>query len=234
MIHIKNAFDINDNKIDLEIPSHQDILIDARHLTILPGLIDPHVHFRVPGLDYKEDWRTAATAAIAGGYTTVFDMPNTIPPTITQALLLEKQAIIDQQLAEIGIPLRYHLFFGADKSHLDQIPLVKETVIGIKVFMGCSTGNLVIDDDESLHAVFSLAASNNMLVAVHAEDEQLMHQRKHLFKNAKDYSVHSQIRNIEVACRAVEKAIYLSQLYNTKLYILHASTQDELALIKKA
>lgn len=234
MIRIQQAFDIDGNIIDLNIPSHQNILIEAEGLTIFPGLIDPHVHFRVPGLDYKEDWRTAAAAAIAGGYTTVFDMPNTLPPTITQELLLAKKNIIDQQLNDVGIPLRYHLFFGADKSHLDQIPLVKEAVIGIKVFMGCSTGNLVIDDDESLHAVFSIAAKNNMLVAVHAEDEQLMHQRKHLFKNIKDYSIHSQIRNVEVACRAVEKAIYLSQLYNTKLYILHASTQDELSLIKKA
>jgi dihydroorotase len=234
MIHIQNAFDIDGNIINLDIPSHQETIINANGLTLLPGLIDPHVHFRVPGLDYKEDWRTAAGAAIAGGYTTVFDMPNTIPPTVTQELLVEKKTIIDQQLAEIGIPLRYHLFFGADKSHLNQIPLVKEAVIGIKVFMGCSTGNLVIDDDESLHAVFSLAAENNMLIAVHAEDEQLMHERKSLFKNAKDYAIHSQIRNIEVACRAVEKAIQLSQLYNTKLYILHASTREELALIRQA
>ncbi|MBV8802353.1 MAG: dihydroorotase [Gammaproteobacteria bacterium] len=234
MILIQQAFDIDANKIDLEIPSDLDIVVDGRGLTVFPGLIDPHVHFRVPGMDYKEDWRTAASAAIAGGYTMVFDMPNTVPPTITKELLIEKKAIIDRQLKEVGIPLRYHLFFGADKPHLDQIPLVKKSVIGIKVFMGCSTGNLVIDDDESLHAVFSLAASNDMLVAVHAEDEELLKQRKHLFRQTKEYQAHSQIRNVEVACRAVEKAIYLSQLYNTKLYILHASTQDELALIKKA
>jgi dihydroorotase len=234
MIQINQARTIDGNIVDLTIESHQNIVIDAQELTVFPGLIDPHVHFRVPGLDYKEDWKTAAAAAIAGGYTTVFDMPNTLPPTITKELLIEKKALIDQQLKEIGIPLRYQLFFGADKSHLDQIPLVKGAVVGIKVFMGCSTGNLVIDDDESLHAVFSLAATNNMLVAVHAEDEQLMHERKALFKNSPDYQIHSRIRNVDVACRAVEKAIQLSKLYGTKLYILHASTREELALVKQA
>jgi dihydroorotase len=234
MIHIKQARTIDGATIDVNINSQQDLTIDAQGLTLLPGLIDPHVHFRTPGLDYKEDWRTAAQAAIAGGYTTVFDMPNTLPPTITKELLIAKKALIDQQLAEIGIPLRYELFFGADKAHLAQIPLVKDAVIGIKVFMGCSTGNLVIDDDESLHAVFELAAKNNMLVAVHAEDEQLMHERKLIFKDQLQYKIHSRIRDIDVACRAVQKAIQLTQQYGTRLYILHASTREELTLIKQA
>jgi dihydroorotase len=234
LINIQYAKTIEGQLIDLTIKSHQDITIEANELTVFPGLIDPHVHFRVPGLDYKEDWRSAALAAIAGGYTTVFDMPNTLPPTITNELLHEKKQLINQQLKDIGIPLRYQLFFGADKAHLDQIPLVKNAVIGIKVFMGCSTGNLVIDDDESLHAVFSLAANHNMLVAVHAEDEQLMHERKKLFKHPMPYQTHSRIRDVEVACRAVEKAIGLSQQYGTRLYILHASTREELALIKQA
>jgi dihydroorotase len=234
LINIQQAQTIAGNRIDLTLPNDEDFTIDATELTLFPGLIDPHVHFRVPGLDYKEDWRTAAKAAIAGGYTTVFDMPNTLPPTITQELLIAKKSLINQQLREIGIPLRYQLFFGADKAHLNQIPLVKDAVIGIKVFMGCSTGNLVIDDDESLHAVFSLAAKHNMLVAVHAEDEHLMHERKKLFKQPMNYQTHSRIRDVEVACRAVEKAINLSQQYGTKLYILHASTREELALIKNA
>ena len=90
-------------------------------LIAFPALIDPHVHFRTPGMEHKEDWRTGAKAAIAGGYTTVFDMPNTIPPTITKELLQEKKDLIDSQLKEVGIPLHYDLFFGADKHHLDQI-----------------------------------------------------------------------------------------------------------------
>jgi dihydroorotase len=234
LINIQQAQTIDGKTIDLTIPSEQSITIDAQGLTIFPGLIDPHVHFRTPGLEYKEDWRTAAQAAIAGGYTTVFDMPNTLPPTITAELLSAKKSLINQQLEEIGIPLRYELYFGADKNHLDQISLVKGAIVGIKVFMGCSTGNLVIDDDESLHAVFSIAAKNNMLVAVHAEDEHLMCERKQLFKDQMQYRTHSRIRDIEVACRAVEKAIGLSKRYHTKLYILHASSREELSLIKKA
>ncbi len=233
MIIIENINTLNGVQT-LKIPSAQDITLDLPHLTALPAVIDPHVHFRTPGLEYKEDWTHAARAAINGGCTTVFDMPNTLPPTITETLLVEKKQIIDAELASVGIPLRYQLFFGADKNHLDQIPKVRGQVVGIKVFMGCSTGNLVIDDDESLHAVFSLAAKENMLVAVHAEDEHLMNDRKARYFDASSYACHSVIRNVEVAVRAVEKAIALSRQYSTRLYVLHASTAEEIELIRAA
>jgi dihydroorotase len=161
-------------------------------------------------------------------------MPNTLPPTITRTYLHEKKALIDSQLQQVGIPLRYQLFFGADKNHLDEIVKVKDEIIGIKVFMGCSTGNLVIDDDESLEKVFRIAAENNLLVAVHAEDEHLMQQRKIEFKDRKEYAVHSEIRNVMVATRAVKKAIALSERYGTRLYILHVSSLDEIRLIDRA
>lgn len=234
MIRISNAYNINNKGIDLDIASEQDIEVDASGLTVLPGLIDPHVHFRTPGLEYKEDWLTAAKASICGGYTTVFDMPNTLPPTITAQRLLEKKQIIDEQLKQAGIPLHYQLYFGADKNHLNEIPAVKDAVIGIKVFMGCSTGNLVIDDDESLHAVFQIAAAQNMLVAVHAEDEHLLQERKKNYSGQQPYHIHSVIRDTEVAAHAVEKAISLAERYGTRLYILHVSSQAELALIKAA
>ncbi|MGE3921247.1 MAG: dihydroorotase family protein [Gammaproteobacteria bacterium] len=234
MLTFKNAKSISGELKDLSVSSNQNETIDASKLTIFPGLIDPHVHFRTPGLEHKEDWRTAAKAAIAGGYTMVFDMPNTIPPTVTKEILQEKKQIIDQQLKEVDIPLRYELFFGADKQHFDQIHRVQDQIIGIKVFMGCSTGNLVIDDNSSLHAIFAIASKFNLLIAVHAEDEHLMQERKKLFTGKTDYSIHSEIRNREVAARAVEKAIYLSKLYSVKLYLLHTSTQDEMELIKKA
>ena len=218
----------------LKLKALESRIIDASHLTVLPALIDPHVHFRTPGHQHKEDWRTAAKASIRGGYTTVFDMPNTLPPTITAELLYEKKKLIDSQLKEVGIPLRYQLFFGADKNHFTEIAAVKNEVVGIKVFMGCSTGNLVVDDDNSLHAIFAIAATQNMLVAVHAEDEELMKERGKKYPLPAPYSVHSQIRNEEVAARAVEKAISLARLYSTKLYILHVSTEEELKLIKQA
>lgn len=234
MTTFKNINTVTGNKTNLVVKNNHDAIINAESLTLLPGLIDPHVHFRTPGLEHKEDWRTAATASIKGGYTTVFDMPNTLPPTITAELLAEKKALINQQLKEIGIPLNYQLFFGADKNHLDQLAKVKNEVIGIKVFMGCSTGNLVIDDDESLHAVFKIAAENNMLVAVHAEDEHMMKENMKKFSLPQPYHVHSQIRSEDVAATAVKKAIELSREYHTRLYILHTSTTAEINLIRQA
>src|SRR5690606_6711826 len=147
------------------------------------------------------------------------------------AVLAEKKALIDSQLDETGIPLRYDLFFGADKQHLNEIPLVRDQVIGIKVFMGCSTGNLVMDDDESLHAVFSLAAREKMLVAVHAEDEHLIQERKANYKGPMRYEAHSLLRDVEVATTAVAKAIALSRRYGTRLYVLHISSAEEVELI---
>jgi dihydroorotase len=234
MIHIKNATMPDGSRQTLSIASQQEIGLDASHLLMLPGLIDPHVHFRTPGLEYKEDWQTAAQASVKGGYTLVFDMPNTIPPTVTQLALQEKKALIDRQLQAIKIPLRYQLFFGADKNHLAEIPKVKKDIIGIKVFMGCSTGGLVIDDDKSLHAIFKLAAQEKILVAVHAEDEQRLKANAKKFALPQAYSIHSKIRDETVACIALKKAIALVQLYGTRLYILHISSQQEIDLIREA
>jgi dihydroorotase len=234
MIIVKNALTIAGKITDFAIPSYEDKTIDASGLTALPAVIDPHVHFRTPGMEYKEDWRTGARAALRGGCTMVFDMPNTKPPTITANWLQEKKALINQQLQEVALPLRYELFFGADKQHISEIPKVKNKVIGIKIFMGCSTGDLVIDDDESLEAVFALAAKENMLVAVHAEDEHLIRERKKNYQGEMHYLAHSMIRNIEVATRAVEKAIALTKRYGTRLYVLHVSSAEEIVLIKAA
>ena len=233
MIEIQNVQTLTGRR-NHRITSQQDLIIDGTHLLLLPGLIDPHVHFRTPGMEYKEDWQTAAKASIHGGYTTVFDMPNTIPPCITKERLQDKKRIIDGQLQAIDIPLRYQLFFGADKHHFAEIPKVKGEVVGIKVFMGSSTGDLLMDDDESLHRLFALAAENDLLVAIHAEDEQLIQQRKKLFLNMDNYAVHSQIRNSEVAASAVAKVISLCEQYGTRVYILHVSTAAELALIQVA
>ncbi|MCH9637234.1 dihydroorotase family protein [Rickettsiella endosymbiont of Litargus connexus] len=234
MIQINNILTIENQRQNITIDSEQEITIVASHLLLLPGLIDPHVHFRTPGLEYKEDWKTAAKASIKGGYTTVFDMPNTLPPTVTQAALEEKKVLIDQQLKEAKIPLRYHLFFGADKHHLNEIKKVKDQVIGIKVFMGCSTGGLVIDDDESLHAIFKIAAEENMLVAVHAEDERRLKENEKKFTGLQNYSIHSKIRDETAAILAVKKAIQLVREYGTRLYILHISTRQEIDLIAHA
>lgn len=234
MIKLNNVRTITGPAEDWEIPSEQSFSLDVGHLLKLPGLIDPHVHFRTPGLEYKEDWTTAAQASIKGGYTTVFDMPNTLPPTVTAQALAEKKALIDQQLQTVGIPLRYQLFFGADKQQFAEIARVQNQVVGIKVFMGCSTGGLVIDDDESLAAIFKIAAEQDLLVAVHAEDEQRLQQNARKYPLPQPYVVHSACRDETAAMLAVKKAIQLVRKYRTRLYILHVSTQQEIELIAQA
>jgi len=233
MIEIKDVSMIDGTITDLTIPSEQHHVIDANGLTLLPALIDPHVHFRTPGFEYKENWETAARACIAGGITTVFDMPNTNPSTTTQTALVEKKALIDSQLKQIEIPLRYRLYFGATRGHFDEIAKVKDDIIAIKVFMGSSTGDLLLEDDSSLHAIFALAKAHDLLVAVHAEDEQMIRERTKTM-TSKHFIDHSHIRSPEVAAKATEKAIGLSKLYQTPLYILHVSTKEEIQLIKAA
>jgi dihydroorotase len=233
MIRIANARTPAGETKTLTIQSHQDADINASGLLLLPGLIDPHVHFRTPGFEQKENWQTGARAAIAGGYTTVFDMPNTLPPTISHELLIKKKQLIDAELKSVGIPLRYGLYFGADQHHIDEIHKVKNEVVGIKIFMAESTGNLVVDNDEALHAVFAIAAAQHMLVAVHAEDPVRIKERT-MLSHQDHYAAHSTIRDEKVAARAVEKAISLAKLYGTRLYVLHVSTTEEIQLVRAA
>lgn len=235
MIILKNIKTIDGTLITKNIHSTIDRTLDGEgKLTLMPALIDPHVHFRVPGAEYKEDWKSGAKAAIAGGVTTVFDMPNNIPSCCTKERLLEKQSLIDKQLADVKIPLRYHLYLGADENHLAEIPLSKDLIIGIKVFMGSSTGELVMEKEASLDRVFQLAAQQNLIVSVHAENEKLIKRNQELFVDQTDPSIHSKIRSREVAIEATAQAIRLAEKYNTQLFILHVSTKEEMDLIRDA
>lgn len=200
----------------------------------IPALIDPHVHFRVPGGEYKEDWKSGALAAVHSGVTTVLDMPNNAPPCVTSEALRTKKEMIQKQLDEVGVPLRFGLYLGADKYHLDEIEKIGSEAVGIKVFMGCSTGGLVVDTDEALEEIFKIAAACNHLVAVHAEDEEVLKARYLQFKDARDPSMHSVIRNREAAISATTKALDLAAKYNTRLYILHLSTKEELECVRQA
>lgn len=234
MMHIKNVTSGRGESVDLFLPSPQDLSLDGSGLTALPALIDPHVHFRIPGGAHKEDWKSGALAALAGGVTTVFDMPNNTPACVTLDLLRAKKAQIDGELRAVGLPLHYGLYLGADKNHLEEIEKVHGEAVGVKVFMGCSTGNLVIDTDEALCEVFERARRADLLVAVHAEDEELLSARKKAFGKVTDPACHSQIRSREVAIRATTKAIELAARYGNRLYILHLSTKEELELIRAA
>ena len=234
MLKITNILLPNNSRKDIEYSLSQNIIIDGSNLLLLPGLIDPHVHFRVPGLEDKEDWQHASIAAIKGGYTTVFDMPNTKPATTTQARLHNKFSIINQQLNEVDIPLRYKLFFGADKNQFHEIVKVKDEIVGIKVFMGASTGDLLMDDESSLHAIYAIAKAHNLIIALHAEDELIIRENAQKYANETDFKYHSIIRAPEAAVKAVDLVIKLTEIYGVTSYILHVSTNRELELVKQA
>lgn len=161
-------------------------------------------------------------------------MPNNTPSCFSYERLEEKQKLIDAQLKNVGIPLRYHLYLGADQNHLEEIEKAKSKMIALKIYMGSSTGDLLLNREKSLDEAFKLAALHDVLVAVHAEDEELLQQNKISMGALKTASFHSQIRNPEVAKRAVAQAIALAEKYQTRLYLVHVSSQIELDLIRKA
>jgi len=235
MLIIKNAKSIDELETLYAFPNELDVVLDAEgRLMAIPALIDPHVHFRTPGQEHKENWISGAQAAVHGGVTTVIDMPNNTPSCITLERLLEKKKLINQQLSEAKIPLHYALYLGADQNHLDEIAKAKNEVIGIKVFMGSSTGDLLMTDDSALDQVFKIAAQENLLVSVHAEDEDIIQEKKKEYATSLDPATHSKIRDRSAAIRATSKAIDLAAKYNTRLFILHVSTKEEMELIRQA
>lgn len=222
---------IGDHSVESEEPG----VVDAEgRLTLLPSVIDPHVHFRTPGHEHKEDWVTAGRGAGLSGVTTVFDMPNNSPPCTTKEALRRKKEIIDGQLKEAGIPLRYHLYFGADANHLEELGQVKDEIIGLKIYMGSSTGGLTMDSTSALDNAFRLAGQENVLIAVHAEDEAILQKNLQLYQGEKDASTHSKVRSPDAAVKATKEAIALAEKYGTRLVICHVSTGEEIELIKEA
>ncbi len=203
---------------------------------MLPALIDPHVHFRTPGHEYKENWETAAKASIAGGVTTVLDMPNTNPATTTKTLIAEKKLIIDEQLKNVDIPLRYELYLGASQDTLGEIANAKGDYVAIKVYMGQSTGDLLMDNDEAFREVCRLAAEQDVLVCVHAEDQCCMDTAQNNLNDAEatDVKSHSKVRGPDAARTAAKRAIATAKEFGTRLMILHASSKDEVALVREA
>ncbi len=235
MIRIQRVRDINGNLVTHEIVSDSDRTIDAQgRFTLLPALIDPHVHFRTPGAEHKEDWRTGSRAAVSGGVTTVLDMPNNTPSCTTRERLLAKRARIHAQLADVGLPLRFGLYFGADKDQLDQISLVKNDVVGLKIYMGSTTGSLLMEQAAALEAAFRAAAESDILVAVHAENEAMLQANKSKFHNATNATYHPIIRSREAAVTASAQAIELAAKTGARLYLVHISTKEELDLIRQA
>ncbi len=198
--------------------------IDATGLVLLPGVIDPQVHFREPGLEHKEDLATASRACAKGGVTSFLEMPNTVPLTITQAALDDKLDRASQKSI-----VNYGFFIGATPANLPDI-LTASPACGIKIFMGSAHGDLLVSTAEALEPIF---AKGERLIAVHAEDQARINQRKLEFAGSKDPAVHSQIQDNQAALNATQLALGLSKKYQRRLHILHLSTAEEVELLRQ-
>ena len=205
-----------------------DEVIDASGCFVLPGLIDDHVHFREPGLTEKADIDTESQAAVAGGVTTYFDMPNTNPQTTTLEALEEKF-----KLAARISHANYSFFFGATNNNVDLFDkLDPHRIPGIKLFMGSSTGNMLVDRREALEKIFSTAT---MPIMVHCEDSEIisrnMAEAKRLYGDDPKVIHHPEIRSAEACYESTKLAVELATKHHARLHIAHLTTAKELELL---
>jgi len=224
-IYIENGFiaEINKNGIS----RNADKVIDAEGKWVMPGVIDDQVHFREPGLTHKAEIYTEAKAAVAGGTTSFMEMPNTNPQATTQEELAKKYA--RAAACSVG---NYSFFMGGTNDNVDEILRTDpKNVCGIKIFMGSSTGNMLVDNEEALRAIFS---QTPMLIATHCEDEATIRRNTQAYidKYGEDIpmSAHPEIRNAEACLLSSTLAKSLAKEYNSRLHILHISTADEVEL----
>lgn len=210
-----------------EITDKSDRVIDATGKHLLPGCIDDQVHFREPGLTHKADIDFESKAAVAGGVTSFMDMPNTVPNTLTQDLLEDKY----RQGAKNSLA-NYSFFMGASNENIDEVLKTNpRNVCGIKIFMGSSTGNMLVDNRQALENIFS---KSKLLIATHCEDEATIRANLAVYKEkyGDDISIecHPLIRNDEACYKSSAMAVELATKYNARLHILHISTEKELSL----
>lgn len=216
------------NQVGSDLSGHKaDILIDANGKYLLPGVIDDQVHFREPGLTHKADIYTEAKAAVAGGVTSFMEMPNTVPNTLTQELLEEKY-----QLAAQKSLANYSFYMGASNDNQEEVLKTDASkVCGIKVFMGSSTGNMLVDNEQTLEQLFSRI---EMLIATHCEDEATIRKNTEIYKKKYGEEVpfecHPLIRSAEACYKSSSTAVALAKKHGSRLHILHISTAKELAL----
>jgi dihydroorotase len=210
------------------LPGDDCEVIDATGLLLLPGVIDCHVHFREPGVTHKGDLSSESRAAVAGGVTSFFEMPNTQPQTVTLELLEQKMA-----LAATKSVANYSFFLGASNDNINEIVNADpKTVCGVKVFFGASTGNMLVDKISTLEEIFKRSP---IPVAAHCEDETIIRANSEAvrLKYGEDVPVemHPVIRSTEACYRSSELAVTLARKYNTRLHITHLSTAAELSLL---
>lgn len=211
----------------IEAPGALEIVAEGKHL--IPGIIDDQVHFREPGLTHKADLYTEPRAAVAGGVTSFMEMPNVKPPTLTQELLEEKYQVAAQKSLA-----NYSFFMGASNDNLEEVLKTDpRKVCGIKVFMGSSTGNMLVDDSKTLEGLFSKVP---MLIATHCEDEQSIRANEAVMRERYGEDVpiamHPIIRDEAACLKSSSMAVELAKKHNTRLHILHISTADELHLFR--
>ena len=209
------------------------IVIDATGKYLIPGIIDEHVHFREPGLTQKADIYTESRAAVAGGVTSFMDMPNTVPQTVNQELLQQKfDLAAEKSLAN------YSFYIGATNDNLAEIAKINpKKVCGVKLFMGSSTGNMLVDKADTLEALFREAPC---LIAAHCEDEEIIKQNTLHYKElaekreiAPDACIHPLVRSAEACYKSSAKAVELAEKTGARLHIMHISTAKELQLFRK-
>jgi dihydroorotase len=214
-------------KVAKNIATKEAKEIDADGLHLLPGVIDDQVHFREPGLTHKATIKTESKAAVAGGVTSFMEMPNTKPPTVTQKLLEEKYAMASRSSAA-----NYSFYMGASNDNLKEVLKTNpKKVCGVKVFMGSSTGNMLVDDDQALTEIFKKC---HMLIAVHCEDEGTIKANEEAarlrFGENVPMAMHPEIRSVKACLLSSAKAVALAEKHKTRLHILHISTANELEL----
>lgn len=199
--------------------------INAEGLYLLPGVIDDQVHFREPGLTHKASIGTEARAAVAGGVTSFMEMPNTNPAALTQELLEQKYAIAAQTSVA-----NYSFFMGVSNNNVDEVLRTnqkKQDVCGIKIFMGSSTGDMLVDNYITLSKIFS---ESELLIATHCEDERVINTNKEKYADADHASFHPIIRDVDACFESSFSAVQLAKRFNTRLHILHITTARELQL----
>ncbi len=205
------------------IPEHAENIIKEKHLVLIPGCIDPHVHFRDPGITHKEDLESGSFAAAAGGVTSFFDMPNTKPATTSLETMAKKKLIASQKSI-----VNYNFFMGATNDNLDDC-LKAQNIAGIKIFVGSSTGNMLVNNVNILQSFFK---QSNKVIAVHSEDEEIIQKNHDELKYNDDPMTHLKIRSEEAAVKCSTMLIDLAKKYKTRLHICHLTTWQEVEMFK--
>lgn len=223
-------FSKSKNAFETSIDSTHNLEFDCKNKLVFVGLTDSHVHFRTPGHEYKEDWKSGSAAAVAGGITTVLDMPNTNPGTTNQQVINQKKEIAGRDsLCNFGF------FLGATPDNAVEIESIQNAT-ALKIYVGSSTGNLLVSEQNALERVFKAAKARGLPVCVHAEDEATIQQNTARAKQANwNHSrFHSRIRTDEAEALSIKQCLQIQQKIGNQLHVCHLTSAAGLELVAKA